>query len=61
VGQDPNVDRDRPVASDALEFPFLKDAKQRDLRLRRQLADLVEEDGATSAASKRPMRRCSAR
>ena len=38
--------RGRPVAADALELALLEDAQQRDLRLRRQLAHLVEEDRA---------------
>src|SRR5947207_7518558 len=33
-----------PVAADTLELPFLKDPEQRDLHLRRQFSDLVQED-----------------
>src|SRR5712672_2069040 len=42
----PHVDPDRLVAADALEFPFLQYAQQGHLRLLRQVADLVEEDGS---------------
>ena len=39
----PHVDADGLAAADPLELPLLQDAQQLDLRLERQLADLVEE------------------
>ena len=43
-GDDAHVDRSDVVAADALELALLQHAQQLDLQLRRQLADLVEED-----------------
>ena len=41
-----HVDLDRLVAADALERALLQDAQELDLRRRRDLADLVEEERA---------------
>jgi hypothetical protein len=41
-------------SADTLELALLQDAQQLRLRRRRQLPDLVEEDGAVPAISKRP-------
>ena len=43
---DADIDLDRLLAADALELALLEDAEQLGLRVGRQLADLVEEDGA---------------
>src|SRR5262249_31751413 len=43
---DPDVGPDGPAASHSLEFVILQHAQQHDLGLGRQLADLVEEEGA---------------
>ena len=50
--------------ADALELALLQDAQQRDLRLHRQLADLVEEDGPAVGeleAAEAPLRRAGER
>src|SRR5581483_7246486 len=44
---DPYVRADRLVSADAFELPFLQHAQERDLRLRREVADLVQEDRST--------------
>src|SRR5262245_5350548 len=43
-GDDACVDVDRPRAAEPLDLPLLEDAKQLDLDVRRQIANLVEED-----------------
>ncbi len=43
---DPRVDGDRLPAADPLDHPFLDEAKQLDLERQRDVADLVEEQGA---------------
>jgi hypothetical protein len=50
-GDDPEIDADRLGGADRADFAFLQDPEQRDLRLRRQLGDLVEEQGATVGAA----------
>src|SRR5262249_40399208 len=45
-GDAPDVDADWRLAADAVELILLKNAKQFRLRLRRQLADLIEENRA---------------
>ena len=45
-GEDAHVDLDRAVAAHRLEAAFLQHAQQLGLQLERQLADLVEEQGA---------------
>jgi hypothetical protein len=52
-GDDADVDRHRPIAADALDLARLEDAQQRRLEIERQLADLVEEEGAAA----RPLER----
>src|SRR5262249_4406423 len=42
----PYVDPDRPVSADTLELALLQNPQQGELRVRRKVADLVEEDGA---------------
>ena len=44
-GDDPDVHSQRPRRAKALELSLLKDAKQLGLRVERQLADFIEEDG----------------
>src|SRR6185436_19042495 len=44
--QHAHVHRDRMTAADALDLSLLEYPEQRDLRLRGQLADFIEEDGA---------------
>jgi hypothetical protein len=56
-GDDAHVDAHRCAPSDALELALLQDTEQCDLRLHRQLADFVEEEGPPCASSKRPRRR----
>src|SRR5262249_40610003 len=46
-GQDADIDLDRRAAAYPAGFAALQDAQQLDLRLGRDLADLVEENGAT--------------
>ena len=41
-----HVHVNRLDAADALEFPFLQHAQQRDLRVGQEFADFVQEDGA---------------
>jgi hypothetical protein len=48
---DPGVDRDRLAAADPLDHPFLEEAQQLDLERQRDVADLVEEQGAAWASS----------
>ena len=43
---DPGVDRDRLAAADPLDHPLLQEAQQLDLERQRDVADLVEEQGA---------------
>ena len=43
---DPRVDGDRLAAADALDHPLLEEAQQLDLKRQRDVADLVEEQGA---------------
>src|ERR1035437_4744387 len=43
-GDDTDVDRDLLAPSDPVEAPLLKNAHQVDLELRRDVADLVEEE-----------------
>ncbi len=45
-GDDPDVDRDRRTAADALDLALLEDAEELGLGLQGQLADLVQEEGA---------------
>ncbi len=45
-GDDAHVEFDRARAAHALDFSLLEDAQQLDLQVQRQVADLVEEDGA---------------
>ena len=45
-GDDPHVDVDRLLAADPLHPAVLQDAQHADLGGRRQLADLVEKQGA---------------
>jgi hypothetical protein len=45
-GDHPHVDLDGLVAADALELALLEEAEQLDLGRRREIADLVEEQGA---------------
>src|SRR6185437_8359598 len=45
-GEDADVDVDALVAADALDAALLERAEQLGLHLERQLADLVDEDGA---------------
>ena len=40
----PNVGADRLSSTDTLEFALLENAQKRALRIRRKLADLIEED-----------------
>src|ERR1700722_18457941 len=42
-GDDTNVDLDRLGTSDPLEFPFLQDSQERDLSVRGQFANFVQE------------------
>jgi hypothetical protein len=42
-----HIHRNRLVAADPFKFPLLQHAQERDLRLSREVADLVQEDGAT--------------
>ena len=49
-----HVDRDRRVAAHRQDHAVLQDAQQTHLQLRRQLADLVEEDGAAVRAAEEP-------
>jgi transcriptional regulator with AAA-type ATPase domain len=44
--QHAHVDGDEAATANALELPLLEHAKQRDLRLGLQVADLVQEDGS---------------
>ena len=63
-GDDADVDANRCGPSDTLELALLQDAKQRDLRLHRQVADFVEEDGAAVRqleAAEAPLRRAGER
>ena len=43
-GDEPNVDTDRLRASNTFEFPFLEHPQERDLGLRQEFTDFVEED-----------------
>ena len=43
---DARVDRDRLAPADALDHPLLEEAQQLDLERQRDVADLVEEQGA---------------
>jgi hypothetical protein len=43
---DARVDRDRLAPADALDHPLLQEAQQLDLQRQRDVADLVEEQGA---------------
>ena len=45
-GDEPDVDADRLVAAEALEFLFLQHAQEFRLQLERNVADLVEEQRA---------------
>ena len=45
-GQHPHVHLARLAAADAADFPFLEDAEQLGLEVERQVADLVEQQGA---------------
>src|SRR5260370_30226467 len=42
-----HVDGNRLAAPDPLEFTFLEDSQQRNLRLKRKFADLVQENRST--------------
>src|SRR5262249_4406840 len=44
--QNPHIDPDRSTTANAVEFALLQDAEQLRLGVRRQLADLIEEDRA---------------
>ena len=44
--QNANVHRNRIAAADALDFVFLQDPQQRDLRVGGQISDLVQKNGA---------------
>src|SRR5262249_39969986 len=46
-GDNAHVHSNRRASADAFEFALLQDSQQLDLRFRRQLADLVEEDCAS--------------
>src|SRR5580765_2714073 len=43
-GDNTNVNLDGLRSSDPLEFPFLQDSQKRNLRVRRQFADFVQEN-----------------
>ena len=45
-GEDAHVHGNRVAVAHALDLALLKDAQQRDLGFRRQIADFVEEDRA---------------
>ena len=45
-GDDADIDPDRRLAADAVEFMLLQDVEQLGLDLGREFADLIEEDGA---------------
>ena len=49
-----DIDFDRLATTHALEAALLQHAKQRDLRLGRDVADLVEEDGAAVSVLEEP-------
>ena len=51
-GDDPDVDRHRRAAADALDLALLEDAEELGLGLQGQLADLVQEE----ASRRRPAR-----
>jgi hypothetical protein len=53
---DADVDRDRLLAADALELALLQRAQQLDLHRQRHVVDVVEEERAAVASSKRPRR-----
>jgi hypothetical protein len=54
-GEDPQVQRDRFGAADALDGFLLQHPQQAHLDLRRQLPDFIQENGpAVGALSKRP-------
>ena len=42
-GHDAHVDFLRPIASEALKFPFLQDAKKLRLEFERDIADFIQE------------------
>ena len=54
-GDDAHVHLAIGVLADAADLAFLEHAEQLDLERERHLADLVEEDGAAVATSKRPV------
>ena len=56
-GDDPYVDLDRPAAADALELAFLQDAQEFGLERPRNVADLVEEEGAPVRLLEAPLAR----
>jgi hypothetical protein len=53
-GDDPDIHGQGPGAPHALEAALLQDAEQLDLQAHGQIADLVQEQAAPSASSKRP-------
>src|SRR3989442_14979139 len=53
-GQHAHIHGNRLVAPDALEFALLQHAQERYLRLGREVADLVQEDGAAMGRFKAP-------
>ena len=53
-GQHAHIHRNRLAAADAFKFPLLQHAQERDLRLGREVADLVQEDRAAMGRFKTP-------
>src|SRR4029079_12564627 len=47
-GEDAHVDGDAPPPAELLDLPFLQDAQELGLKGERDVADLVEEDGAAA-------------
>ena len=59
-GDDADVDAHRPLAADPDDLAVLDDAQQPDLRGKRELADLVEEQRAAVGLLEPPLRRVAA-
>jgi hypothetical protein len=53
-GQHAHTHSNRMTAADAFKFPLLQHAQERHLRLNREVADLVQEDGAAMGRFKAP-------
>jgi len=53
-GQHPDVNGNRFVTADALDLTLLQHAQQRDLNLRRKIADLVQENRPAIGRLKAP-------